>query len=314
MKRIITFLFLSLPFLTTAQQQKEKDSIIFDKAYDLYKAGKYGSALMLINPQITANPKDAENYSLRGSIYEEMKEIDDALADFSTAILFDPHNFIYYNKRHGLYLSLQMIDESLQDIDSAIKYADKDSIKYGLICNRGNAKCFKRDFQGAYDDYMQLYRFDTTSLQALTSLGGVLDDMNREKDAIIYLQSAVRLYPTDIVSIGNLGYRYAASGDYVKALAMYKKVLELSPDEPVTLNNMGYVQYKMKDLPGALKNIEKSISLYPANSYAYRNRALVYIAMKQKDMACDDLKQAVKKGFTKMYGDEVEKLIHEHCM
>ncbi|GAA3919536.1 hypothetical protein GO495_21520 [Chitinophaga oryziterrae] len=44
------------------------------------------------------------------------------------------------------------------------------------------------------------------------------------------------------------------------------------------------------------------------------NRALVYIAMKEKDKACEDLKQAMKQGFTEMYGDEVKKLIFEKCI
>lgn len=313
MKRIITFIFLALPFLVSAQQ-KEQDSINYDKAYDFYEKEKYGSALMLVNPLISANPKSAKYYSLRGCIYKGMHVPVDALADFSTAILFDPHNFIYYSQRSGIYLDLQMADESIKDCDSSIKYAYNDTIKYELICNRGSAKYQKRDFQSAYDDYIQLYRFDSTNILALTSLGTVMDDLGRDDEAIAYLEKAMKCDPTFIGPIGNLGFRYSMKGDYVKALAMFKRVLELSPEDAVTLNNIGYVLYKMNDLPNALKSIQRSIELYPGNSYAYRNRALVYIAMKEKDKACEDLKQAVKQGFTEMYGDEVKKLILEKCI
>src|SRR4051812_14039590 len=158
MKRIITFIFLALPFLVNAQQ-KEQDSITYDKAFELYEKEKYGSALMLVNPLISANPKSAKYYSLRGIIYKGMHASADALADFSTAILFDPHSCIYYSQRSGVYLGLQMPDESIKDCDSSIKYAYSDTIRYQLICNRGASKYQKRDFQGAYDDYMQLYRF-----------------------------------------------------------------------------------------------------------------------------------------------------------
>jgi tetratricopeptide (TPR) repeat protein len=209
---------------------------------------------------------------------------------------------------------MQMPDESIEDYNKAIKYIGDDTLKYGLICNRGNARKMKRDFQAAYEDYKMVLDFDSTNVQALVNLGGMLDDQGKVQEAIMYLEKAIRLAPDEVSAIGNLGYRYMDVGDYKKAIKQFSRVLELSPHDPFAYNNMGYAKYKMNDLRNALKDIDHSIKLYPENSYAYRNRALVYLAMKQTDKACEDLQQAINLGYTPRYGNDVQQLIEKHCI
>lgn len=310
MKVFIIWILLSLPILTTAQQI---DSVTYNKAIRFLESEKYGSALMLVNPLITANDKCAAYYELRGDIYVKTGDADGALADYNTAILFAPHDRLCYLRRANLYYQLQMPDESLQDCDSAIRYAEDDSLKYNAICYRATVRMQKRDAQGAYMDLMQVLAFDSTNVDALAGLGGVLDDLHRGQDAIMYLDKAIKLYPEHIGLRINRGMRYIDAEDCTNALIMFNKALEISPDDPLAFNNRGYVLYKMNDLTNALKDIERSLELGPTNSYAYRNRALVYIAMKEKDKACEDLKTSIKQGFTAQYGDEVEKLIYANC-
>jgi tetratricopeptide (TPR) repeat protein len=251
---------------------------------------------------------------LRGNIYLKKHYVDTAILNFNTALLLSPKESILYSDRADAYYELQMPDESIEDYTTAIKYMDDDMAKYELISNRGNARGLKRDFEGAYKDYKTALDFDSTNVIVMCNIGGVLGDLGREKEAIMYLEKALKLSPNEISAIGNLGLRYIAAGDYKKAVEKFNRIIELSPDYPLAYNNMGYAKYKMNKLKEALKDIEYSIQLFPDNSYAYKNRALVYLAMKQTDKACADLMLAASLGYTMRYGNEVQQLIEKHCI
>lgn len=63
----------------------------------------------------------------------------------------------------------------------------------------------------------------------------------------------------------------------------------------------------------ALEDINYSLKLFPTNSYAYRNRARIYLVMEKTTAACRDLERASVLGFKKQYGEELDKLLKEHC-
>lgn len=70
---------------------------------------------------------------------------------------------------------------------------------------------------------------------------------------------------------------------------------------------------KLEQLEAALTTINRSIELQPGNSYAYRNKGLILLEMKDTESACNAFQQAIQLNFTPQYGDEVSKLMEEHC-
>jgi tetratricopeptide (TPR) repeat protein len=304
---------LLLPVFIHAQQADTM--LILQQAFADYKEGRLVTAFETTNKLIAHYPGRADFYDLRGDIQLKMKDYDHALNDFSRAIEMIPGNPLFYHHRANFYYTFQMPDEAIKDNDSALAHIIKDdTFKYDIITNRGNAKNMKRDFQGAYDDYMLALNFDSTSPAVLVNISAVLDDLNRGDEAFKYLERMIRLHPNDVGGYGNLGFRYMDKGEYEKAIEQFNKVLRLSPKDPLGFNNRGYAEYKLNKLSLALQDINRSLELYPENSFAYKNRALVYLAMKDHEKACADLEKAETAGFTQMYGDEVKKLRLEYCL
>lgn len=309
MKLACFLLFALLCFAGAAQSKKDP----LEHVHALYDSGRYEPALKEVTELIETGPALPELYDLRAQIHSELKNHRQAAEDFTEAIALAPQDPIYYHHRAILFYTIQQPDLAIKDNNEALKYVKNDSLKYSIINNRGNARLMKRDFQGAYDDYMQVLRFDSTHMGVLTNLGAVLDDLGRDDEAILYLERAIRLHPDFVGGYGNLAFRHASKGRYKEAMALYNKVLELDPNEALAYNNRGFVKYKTGDLKGALQDINKSLEMYPSNSYAYKNRALVYIAQKDPEPACADLEQAAAYGFTEMYGPEVVELMAKHC-
>lgn len=309
MKAFFPFLLLLLcPFVLLAQPTE------FEKARTLYDEEKYEASLAILDRLLAADSSVADYYVHRGLVHQELGKPEKAFMDFTGAIQLDPFNPMHYMRRAVILYTVQMPDEAISDNTKALSLlGSKDTLRYSVLNNRGNAKAMKRDFQGAFEDYWTVYQHDSSNKAVMTNLGAVMDELGRGEEAIPILERAIRLYPDWSGGYGNLAFRYIDRGDYKKALELCNKVLELDPADPLGYNNRGHVKYKMGELEGALKDINKSLDMYPSNSYAYRNRALVHLAKKEKKKACADLAKAVEFGFTQMYGEEVEQLLKEHC-
>ncbi|MFT3948077.1 MAG: tetratricopeptide repeat protein [Agriterribacter sp.] len=312
MKTTFTLIFLCTYLLISAQT---KDSAHIIKAYAFYDEGKYDSALYEINHVLAKDSTNPDYFDLSANLHFMLGNLKMAIWDCSKAIQLAPHDHLYYGHRAFYFYSLKMPDNAIRDNDSALKYSGKNDT---LICNnlldRGNAKKMKRDFQGAYEDYLDIYKRDSLNYSSLISLGAVLDDLGKNKEAIQYLKKAISLRPDLKEGWGNLGFRYLDEENYEKALELFNKVLELEPEDPLGFNNRGFAKYKLKNYEGALIDINKSIKIYPTNSFAYKNRALVYLSLKEYKRACDDLAKAKELGFTQQYGEEVEELIKKNCI
>jgi Flp pilus assembly protein TadD len=264
---------------------------------------------------LKTDPKNPDYYDLRGEIYFQLNRMDEAHRDYSKSIALNSTEPTYYQHRAILLWSLKMPDEAIADCNQALLYAGKDdTLKHHTLGVRGNAKAMKRDYQGAYEDYMTIFKLDSTDVGALTGLGAVLDDLGKEDDAIAYLERALKLSPNDVGVNGNLGYRHMMKGNYQKALGYYNKALELDPESGLSYNNRGFIYNKLNHYDQALTDVNKSLVLFPENAFAYKNRALIYIDLKQEDKACADIQKALQYGFTEMYGDEVELLKKKHCL
>ena len=80
--------------------------------------GKGEDALSKINKTITADPTNSNLYAVRGSIYDQQKKADLALADYMKAVELDPKNFdaefnlgVYnYNKAADAYTKASKMD------------------------------------------------------------------------------------------------------------------------------------------------------------------------------------------------------------
>lgn len=278
-----------------------------------YSEKEFSEKLAQLNNDIKLDSINFDLYIDRGYHYFQNKLIDKALNDYNKAIELNPRSHIGYHYRAILFYSIGYADYAIEDNTQAILLSDEDTLTNIYLNNRGNAKMMKQDFEGAYDDYFKVLQFDSTDLAALTSIGTTLNGLNRDEEAIGYLETVIRLYPKSYGGYVNLAYKYMLLEDYQKALDLNNKALKIDSLQPNAYNNRGFVHYKLKNNKAALNDINKSLSLYPSNSYAYKNRSLVYIEQDKLGLACLDLEKALELGFSEMYGTEVEELQKKHC-
>ena len=101
--------------------------------------------------------------------------------------------------------------------------------------------------------------------------------------------------------------------DFKGSIKYFDDAIKLNPKFAYAYNNRGYAKLQLEDLKGARQDITKSLELDPENSYAYRTMALLLLAEKKESQACEQLKKALKLGYTEEYDDEVDTLMKQHC-
>jgi len=285
----------------------------YQRALEFKEQRDFENALVYVRKALLFDSTNADYYELKADCYRRIKKYDEALLTYSEGLKKDPGASFLYYRRGYLLMFIHKFEQATGDFTKFLGSTDNDSLRILAYVYRAESKKGVRDFQASYDDLMVAYRLDSNNLVTLTALGGVCDDIGKMDDAIMYLLKAIEIKPDYMPAFINLGFKYQQLEQHEKAIEYFKKVIELDPEEPYGYSNRSYSRYKLGDIKGAMEDISRSLQIYPANSYAYRIRALIYIEMKDINSACADLNTALEKGFTGMYGGEVEELKKKHC-
>jgi len=316
MKIIISSLLLCFYTQLCAAQA---DTLALNRAEKLESEKKYDDALKIYNGLLAKDSSIARYYEKRSGLYYDQSKFQLAANDLSRAMELEPNNAKYYYFMALVMYSSENPTPAINNCNDALKYINpRDSLKYPILMLRGNAEAMKRDFSAAYEDYKVIIAYDSTNCEVLSNMGMALSDMKREKEAVACLEKVKRLCPDKPIGYTNLALLLQNSGDYERSIETINEGLKHLATDDVTVraimyNNRSYDKLKLQKLKEAMDDVNQSLKLYPSNSYALRNRALIYLAMKQKDKACEDLREALKQGFTLMYGNEVKELMKANC-
>ena len=307
---ICTITLLLLSVFLFAQDAED----FYDKVWEELDTRNYKKAKLLLDEFIEAHPDDIEAFSIMSEYYVRTNNLPAGQAHMTNGRKRFGRNPEFYSISAKFNYSCLQFDQGIRDLNRAMEMTDNDSLRMDFLGQRGDTKSAKRDFEGAYEDYMVVFAFDSTDILILNNLGAMANELGKADQAIDYLQRIIDLDPEFNVSYINMGYQYQLMEAHEKALSYFNKAIELVPDDPYALSNRSYSLLKTGDLKGAMKDVEKSLKFYPSNSYAYRNRAHIYLAMGKKDKACEDLIAAENLGFSKMYGPEVRRLLMMNCL
>ncbi|MBC7863968.1 MAG: tetratricopeptide repeat protein [Bacteroidia bacterium] len=310
MKRIFAFFSCVFSLVGGYTQTAEE---LYTQAEVKYKEKEYNEAVKLYTKAIDKQKDSCKYFADRGRTYGELKLWAAALDDYDKAVSLRKNYWYPYQGRAILLQKMGRHEFSLKDYDMMLKLAPSDDIKKEVYINNAMNHAILKDLDAAYNDCMKALEIDSLCAAAYANLGNVMLAQENPEKALGYFLKSYRLDSTHISILSDLGFIYGKLEKYTEAILYLNKSIKMNPGEAVPYNNRGYAKLKTGDLEGALEDVNKSLKLFPENSYAYRNRALVYIEQKKLSKACKDMEEALKYGFSKYYGNEVEKLLQQYC-
>jgi tetratricopeptide (TPR) repeat protein len=229
------------------------------------------------------------------------------------AIRLDSTYQLAYQELGALNLIYHQFDKAIVYFTKFIVYSTDSIDVFNGYTNRGMAKIFNKDIDGAIADYYLAKQIFPTHSSIYQNLGAILIDAERYTEAEELLLEGVRTYPGDDDLMNNLGFLYVKQEKYSEATACFDRVLEVNPGNYLALGNRGFCKLKLGDLKGAKKDMERSQGLYPENSYIYKNLGLLYLEKKDKKTACSMFMKANELGYSDIYDSEVNELLQVHC-
>jgi tetratricopeptide (TPR) repeat protein len=225
----------------------------------------------------------------RGLAYDNNKEYDKAINDYSEAIRLKPDYADAYNSRGWVFFEKAEYDEAINNFTEAIRLNSNHAFAY---LNRGSAYYSKNEYDKAISDYTGAIRLKPDFPDAYYGRGLAYFKKNDYDKAIIDSNEAIRLNPNYALAFFNRGIAYGGKKEFDKAIRDYNEVIRLDPNNGFTYNNRGFAYYNKKEYGKAIGDYDKAIFLDPKNGTAYYNRGKAYIMQGNLPKATEDFNKA----------------------
>ena len=231
-----------------------------------YKLGRYVEASKVIQGILVRDPGFTEAYYTMAMLYEQKKDLDNAISSMNQATVLQNDNPQYHYFLGHLYARKLEFEPCILEFKQA-----------QLMGMNG------RSFQAEYDKaILNKKRYDEAarneSMSDRIDLARVYLDYEYAEKAFSLLQDVEKKSEDTsetLHQIGSLyekmGYRYV--GD---AIRIYKRIVQISPDDAKAYAHLGYIYWKdVRELPLVVKYFSKSLALDPSQGQADEMRKVI---------------------------------------
>jgi tetratricopeptide (TPR) repeat protein len=244
-------------------------------------------------------------YTYRGMAYYEVKDYDEAVSDFNSAIDI--------SRYAPAYISLGLFKSNIQhdhigaetDFTEAI---DIDSNLVDAYIDRSAEKMHLRDYQGAFNDLDKAAKLDSLNANLYFVKGTVFLNLGDFKAGLENSSKAIALKPNYPEAYNNQGFALDNLNNHDSAITEYKIALILKPGYTEAYNNLGMAYGKSGNLDKAILSFDSAIQYGRNFAFAYYNRAVAKQKKNDMESACTDWKEALQLGMT-----QVKDTIEHYC-
>jgi protein O-mannosyl-transferase len=268
-------------------------------------------SMTLWDDTVEKSPKAVVAWNNRGSIKDRDKKHEEAIEDFTRAIVLKPdYVHAFYNRGTSkkdwakeLNDSI-MLQSALKDFNQALKFEPdflegyhNRGITYENLSDYARSVEQKNDLLNkALADYNKTIEIDPTYENALVNRGVIKGKMGNMDAAIEDFNQAIELQPDNASAYSNRGRAYEGKSDLESALRDYSLAIERDPEFSTAYLNRGIIYRRKNDFKASISDFSKAISIDNELAAAYYFRGLDKISLNQKQDGCNDLQQAVNLG------------------
>lgn len=278
-----------------------------------YWAKRYKDGIVNLTKGIELKPTEAK-YVARGDCYLELEMFNEALADFNSAIVYNPEYERAYYRRGVLYKQLDRLEDAEKDFKKVLELNPKDDFamrQIGFIRIQLGKKDAMKYFNKAIkvnpcaDSYYwkviarQKIFMREDSLKKLSEgkLAQYDDDEifndKQAQDDIKDLNKALALDSEDIYCLRLRGSRYLYLKQYENALADCENLFELEPEKYNWQRSIAYCKYCINDFKGCIDEIDKYLEMNDGDADDFQARGYANYELKNYKAAINDFAKAL---------------------
>lgn len=240
----------------TIDPTNERAKMLIARSYIGQPSPDPDAALAILNPMVTANPKDAEALGAQADAYSAKNDIPDALAALQAIVKLNPTDVRPEDDVAEFYLNKKMVTQARATFAQAIKDHPKDAEPFALQAdydarNKNNAQ--------AASEYESALALDPSNTQLLLAAGRFyLLQMNKPAIAQQKFQALLAAAPGDPEGQFWLGEAYAGQNKWADARDQFTQSFKSDPTY-TSLFNLGLSYFNLKDYVHARDSFEALI-------------------------------------------------------
>lgn len=131
--------------------------ILYDRGLSYENTKQYNLAMADFSQSVGLDPNYADAFDDRGNVYTKLHDYAHAIADYDRAVSLKSDVALYYSNRGYTYYMKGDFDAALTDLDRAISLDQKTGRTY---VNRALARFAKHDCQGTANDLLSAKRLN----------------------------------------------------------------------------------------------------------------------------------------------------------
>jgi tetratricopeptide (TPR) repeat protein len=234
----------------------------------------------------------AKSRSARGRAYAKLGEPDNALVEFSAALVLEPTDFLALIGRGDIYAARGTHDLAVADYTKAIAVFSKDDLLYS---KRAASFWHRKEHDKALADYSRAIELDPKYAEYYHNRGSVYAAKGDRGLSIADYNRAIELAPKDASIYRNRASSHYAKGDRDLALADYNRAIELEPTHAPTYRSRGLTRRAKGDLNGAIADYTSAIMYNPQYLLAFLSRGIALAESLNYAAARSDFETVLKR-------------------
>jgi tetratricopeptide (TPR) repeat protein len=241
--------------------------------------------------------KMAADFYNKGIAKAKSERYEEAIEDYTQAILIKPDYASAYNSRGGAKFDLGNYEGALEDYSQALQFKpDSDSYYYNCAAARRRLA----QYWEAIKDYTQSLRLAPTKAQAYCYRGLVKSYLDRHEEAINDYLQALELDPGCVNALANLGMSYLLQRDFNHAQKYFDAALNIYKYCIRALQGTAII-YLQQEKQVEAESIFQEITQY------YRDKSEKGTIPEQLDLYQDRAKAFIILGFNKLAQEAITK-------
>ncbi len=292
LKAIVAFGLVSFTVMVSALQpfvpMTPVPTLQADSAYEmgvlLHEQQRYIAAIDFFTQAIQANFPQA--YHARGLSFAALGQTEEALQDFSQAIVVNPQNADAYYQQGVILWTMGNESVALADMNQAIELQPDGiylSFRGEILLSLGDLSDALADFSAAIAQNFTpayLYRAQVYMLQG--------EDERALRDYDTYLER----FPASRDGLLGRARLYTRQGNYLVALEDYDTLLEYFPDDTEGRLSRAEVWVEQENFDAARADLDRLIDENLNLALAYLLRGRIFQALDAPNRALEDYNQA----------------------
>jgi len=151
----------------------------------------------------------------------------------------------------------------------------------------------KSDFAGASSSMEKAIALEPSNPSYLYNYGWLLDQLERENEAIPYYERAIAASSLSFEAMNNLALIEAANGHGERAIGLLNRAVASNPDNEAAYMNRGNYYAEQRDWRNALADYARATELNPVNGFGAVGSARTHIELNRPDIAIEELNDAL---------------------